>query len=149
MACREVGVGRVIGIDAWDASACIKDEVQENVQWWSKCDLDKIRTDFMWKLDSLGLAQTCEIIKAKSDDVEVPKEIGLLHIDGSHTDQAIRDVQRFATNVVKGGIVVCDDVNWTQGSVLRAIDVLTEMGFKELYRVLIEPTDDYAVFQKL
>ena len=73
-----------------------------------------------------------KLIRAKSDDVEPPAIIDLLHVDGSHTIQAQRDVERFAPNVRPGGIVFLDDIHWAGGGVEKAMEKLMSMGFRHL-----------------
>jgi len=70
-----------------------------------------------------------------SRHVEPPPGIGLLHIDGAHDNVAIQDVVRFAPQVVIGGLVVLDDLNWSGGAVTRAAIRLEQLGFRFLYPI--------------
>lgn len=153
MACAEIGYGSVVAIDSWDAKVSIKNEMADHAEWWGKIDHEKIYKEFCAMKDELKL-NNIVVHRKKSDDVAPPENIGLLHIDGSHTDQAITDAERFAPNVVGGGIVVMDDIDWIGGGVRRAIDVLLEGGFVELFRVTGKEVssgmdNNWGVFQRI
>lgn len=74
-----------------------------------------------------------EIWRSRSDDATPPEGIDLLHIDGNHTEQALRDVDRYASNVIIGGMLVLDDLDWEGGGVQKAKARAMELGFFELY----------------
>lgn len=137
-------VGKVIAIDPWASGASIEGMSGENLKWWSSVDHDDIYNHFVSGLTTYAVSQVVDIRRAKSDDVEPPDSIGLLHIDGNHSDQAVKDVNRFAVKVVNGGFCFCDDVQWTGGGVSRATQALTDLGFKELYKL-----DTGALFQRI
>lgn len=125
--------GLLIGIDPYSAKESAKEEFGENEKWWGNQDHDAILKKFMSIVEYFKLRPVVDLVRKRSDDVEpTPSEI--LHIDGSHTDQAVRDATRFGPKVPLGGIVVCDDIMWVGGGVLRAIDALEEMGFVERFR---------------
>lgn len=134
LAHKAVGSGIVIGIDPWSNQVAIEAQTEnESRQWWADQDLEKIRRDFFEQIKTLQLEPFVKIMRFKSDDVEVPNAIGLFHCDGAHSDQAIRDVSRFAPNVVIGGFVVTDDSDWHGGGVTRAEQRLAQMRFTKLY----------------
>lgn len=150
LALKHVGTGKLTAIDAWSNELAVKDEVKQHAEWWGKVDMDAIYNEFIKHLDMHGLNAFVEVFRGNSSKVTPPSEIGLLHVDGSHTDKAIDDVERYASNVIKGGFVVMDDCGWAGGGVRRACDVLTEeMNFRQLFHHFVEGTDDFAVFQKL
>lgn len=132
MACREVGQGKVIGIDPWSISASVEGMTGADLDWWQTVDHEKIYQEFMSNLRRMELEPWIDVKRDKSDNVELDDPrvgIGLLHIDGNHSDQAARDVERFASRVNKNGLVFCDDVAWSGGGVSKAIDLLLNMGF--------------------
>lgn len=133
IALKHVGTGRAVAIDSWSADVSVVGETEVNRDWWSKVDHLAAYRKFLARLEVLGLTDICEVRRVASDDTEPPLEIDMLHIDGSHTEQAVRDVRRFATNIVVGGILVMDDCHWIGGGVLRAVDLAIEMGFVHLY----------------
>lgn len=151
LACEAVGNGVVIGIDPWDIAASTEGYTGENANWWGKLDHEGIYQGFMANVDRLGLKNRVAIERAKSDDAAVPKIIDLLHVDGQHTDQAVRDVKRFATKVRIGGVVCLDDLEWQNDgvkSVELAVAALLPLGFVELYRVS-QPNGSWGMFQRI
>ncbi len=144
LAVREVGRGIVIGIDPWKKEASVENQPKENAEWWSKVDHGLIYQEFIKQLATLGLLLIVDVKKMKSDEVEVPDKIDLLHIDGNHSDQAVKDVNRFASAIRVGGMCFVDDINWEGGGVIRAVKRLQEMGFIKLYDM-----DKGAMFQRV
>lgn len=132
MAHAEQDRGIIIGIDAWDAAASVEGETKENAEWWGKVDHEAIYQGAVNHIKQLGLEKYVQLIRARSDDVEVPDVIDVLHVDGSHTAQAIKDVDRFAPRVRPGGIVFLDDIHWAGGGVEQAMAHLLSLGFRHL-----------------
>lgn len=150
LAHREVG-GIVIGIDPWDSKASIEGQLPKDVEWWGQLDHSMIEHSFRSYLHQSGLENVAKIIKARSDDVEPPAEIGLLSIDGNHSEVSVRDARRFGSRVKEGGICVVDDLNWATGGPFKSLATLESLGFVELYRVFNKDKggmDDWAVYQR-
>lgn len=144
MAHKHIGIGKVIGVDPWDAKASIEGMEPPNVDWWSKVDHEAVFQTFMQNRSQLGLSEIVRVVRMKSDDYTPPDSIDLFHCDGNHSDQAVKDVKRYATKVRVGGICVMDDINWSGGGVARAVEKLKDFGFKELY-----PLGSGAVYQRV
>jgi len=129
--------GRAIAIDAWDVNASIAGETADNVKWWGNAvgagGHERAYQDFLRRLDRHELAGRCTVTRARSDDVAPPDILDLLHIDGSHTQQAIRDVERFASRVRIGGMLVMDDLGWDGGGVRAGYELALRLGFCDLY----------------
>jgi hypothetical protein len=155
LALHEIGAGMAYGIDPYDAKVSAEGETEENAAWWGSFDHRIIESMFLSVMDALPeMAPRWVHVRQKSDDFTPPKEIGVLHIDGSHTDAAIRDVGRYAGQVVRGGFVVLDDLLWKSGAVSASITHLEALGFKELYRVIGKEEgtpfeDNWGVFQRI
>lgn len=152
VALREVGSGKAIGIDPYNAQISADGESPENSEWWSKVPHDEILASFMSLMDRFKLRSIGTLLRVKSDDAPVPPVIDLWHCDGSHTDQSVKDVARYAPSIPLGGIAILDDLHWAFGGVLRAADLLEEMGFKECYRVVRSTAtegNDWAVYQRI
>ncbi len=130
-----LGKGQVLCIDPWKAEASSEGYEAEHKEWWSKIDHEAIFREFTNHLIKFGVSAQVEIKRAKSDHVEPPPVIDFLHIDGQHTEQAIRDVSRFASRVKCGGIVVMDDIEWPGGNVKVATQNLLNLGFVELFKL--------------
>lgn len=147
-AMREVGGGLATGIDPYSAAASVDGEFGENAKWWSDQKMhDDIKAKFFMHAKKFDVEKWIKLIQKKSDDAE-PIECELLSIDGNHCEQAIRDVERFAPKVKLGGIVFMDDRHWQGGAVLRAEDVLEDLGFGRLFDVQTA-TDDWSAFQRI
>lgn len=147
LAHKEVRSGTVMAIDPWSKDASVEGQLGEHRDFWGKVDHESVRTGFMRKKAELRLDPWIGVIRDKSDNVQVPNEIGILCIDGNHSDQAVRDTQRFAPVVIKGGIVFCDDIRGGNGKwdgPRKSVAVLESLGFKRLYDV-----DDGTVFQRV
>lgn len=156
LACKYLGHGVVIGIDPYDAQASAENENGANADWWARQPHDRIYSEFMGYITSLGLQNVVKLEKKKSNDVEPPPVIDIFHCDGSHTDQAVVDVERFGSRVRVGGFVIMDDCHWDTLGPKHAIEKLTgDMGFVELYSLTKKstdptiPEDDWAVYQRI
>jgi predicted O-methyltransferase YrrM len=125
--------GQVIGIDPYSNQESTKGEFGANQKWWGEVNHELILETFRGFVSRFGLNEIVKLMRQPSDAVE-PMPCELLHIDGNHTDQAVKDAERFGSRVKLGGVVVCDDIMWIGGGVLRAIDTLENMGFHEVYR---------------
>jgi predicted O-methyltransferase YrrM len=124
---------RVIAIDAWSAEDSCVGQGEADAAWWATVDHEGALSTFRKRLAQHGLAEICQVVQTRSDDAPVPASIDLLHVDGNHADQALRDVVRFAPAVPVGGILVLDDVFWHGGHVRRAYALAEETGFRPLY----------------
>jgi len=144
MAVHHVKQGKVIGIDPWSAEAATVGQEGANFQWWRDVPYEMIYNQFLKDVQRFGVSQVIEIHRKKSDDVDPPKNIGLLHVDGNHGPQAVRDVDRFAPNVRVGGLVFCDDIGWAGGGVSQSVEHLKHLGFEQLYTL-----DTGALFQRV
>jgi predicted O-methyltransferase YrrM len=147
LACKENGVGRVYGIDPYDASASSEGQTGKNLEWWSKQDHEAMYRYCLSQIEAFGVKDIAEIMRLRSDQVEphtIPGHIGLLIVDGNHGPQAIKDVQRFSARVPVGGYVVLDDLSWEGGAVSESARWLQANGFNKCFRV-----QDWAVFQRV
>lgn len=144
MAVHHNKVGRVVGIDAWNREAATEGLEGANLQWWGSVNYEDIYNQFLSAVHRFGVSQVVEVHRSKSDSVTPPDNIGLLHIDGGHTAQAIRDVQRFACKVKRGGFCFMDDVGWTGGGVASAVGELQRLGFQKLFDL-----DTGGMFQRI
>jgi hypothetical protein len=133
------GGGIIVGIDPWTAAAATEGYNAENAKWWGETvDLEAIYRAFMAAVEAEKVVGQVHVIREKSDDVTPPESIDLLHVDGQHTLQALRDVDRFARNVRRGGVCCMDDLNWTNDGrpeVLQAAARLKELGFVEKFPI--------------
>lgn len=143
LACAEQDFGVVWAIDPWDQKASAEGYDPVNANWWGNLDHEMIYQRFLAHLKANGLERFVKIIRKRSDDVEPPKVLDIFHLDGQHTDQAVKDIERFAPNIRAGGFCFVDDIQWSGGGVGRAVDKLMGMGFVKLF-----DRDTGAMFQR-
>ncbi len=137
LACKHNNYGTVVGIEPWNKETATQGYEGENLEYWtSTVDFQIIRQKFMASLVSLDLEKFVNIIEKPSYDVDPPSRLDLFHCDGQHTAQAVRDVQRYCPMVRTGGIVILDDLTWSNSGdqpVIRAEQWLLGNGFERLY----------------
>jgi len=133
LAMKHTGKGRAIAIDPWAHDASVADQTAPNAAWWGNVDHGAAYRKFLARLELHELLHLCTICHRSSDLCEPPSEIDLLHVDGNHGPQAVRDVERFGARVPLGGILVLDDLGWEGGHVERAHVRAAELGFRDLY----------------
>lgn len=151
LAHKEIGRGMIIGIDPWHPHESAKGQINESDhKFWSEnlppgqhASHDRVMNHFLQKLHELGVQNCVNIIRLPSDAVEPPTKIDLLHLDGNHSDQAVRDVERFAPKCRVGALMFVDDIHWSGGGVARAVEKLKATGWAFLYAL-----DTGAVFQR-
>jgi len=142
LAAQAIGDCNVIAIDPWNAGASVKDQNDVNAAWWAKAPHEEAYKLFQKRVEQYDL--TCvTTLRMTSDDAPLPAYINILHIDGNHADQAVKDVRRYAPLVTTGGIAIMDDLEWHGGHVRVAADLLEKMGFRYLY-----PLGTGAVYQR-
>lgn len=145
MAHRCNGIGRVVAIDPWKATASVEGQTGENLAWWNDQDKhDRVYEDFVARRGRYGLAPFIELHKNSSRNVAAPKNIGVLILDGNHGPAAIDDTKRFAKNVIIGGFAYLDDVKWEGGAVQESITIIEKLGFRRLH-----DRDTGAFFQRI
>lgn len=145
-----IGKGKVYAVDPWHAGCSVAGQQNpQDVEYWKRQDLhENALAAFLHRVAAHELKDYVSVHRMHSDEFDPPEGIGLLSVDGNHGDQAIKDVQRYAPKVKRGGYLVADDLHWTGGGVERAIGLLPDMGFTELYRVE-NGKESWACFQRL
>jgi predicted O-methyltransferase YrrM len=154
MAAKAVGVVEVVGVDPWSAEESVKNQTEKHVEHWSKQKIhDEAYRNCTAMIERFRLNDTCHVIRETSDKfVWGAGPIGLLHIDGNHSIQSTKDVNRFAPLVEAGGFCVMDDIHWENNGPADALKALKSLGFRELFsemNLTVEPNEDYSIWQKL
>jgi hypothetical protein len=145
LAMKEVNHGRLIAIDPWSAQESKVGQINPaDHKFWSTLDHDMIYQTFRHHALRLNVAHLIQIERKRSDDFEPPNGIGLLHVDGNHSEQACRDMERFAPKCRVGALLFADDIGWAGGGVARGVEKLKAMGWEQLFFL-----DTGAVFQKV
>ena len=144
------GKRQVWAIDPWSPAASGEGYTGINQKWWTEsADHEGAYRYFQKVLNETGTFQFVKVIRGKSDNVVPPEKLDFLHVDGQHTEQAVRDVDRFASKVRIGGFCVLDDLGTFDGHVDRAADRLRGLGFVELYRIGGGDVSVSGIYQKV
>jgi predicted O-methyltransferase YrrM len=120
LAIRQNGIGYAHGVDPWRIDAALENmQAPANRDWWSALDMTAIYDGLVNALDAYGLSTLCTLHKCKSEEA-VSKfdngSIGLLHIDGNHSEpQSYADATLWLPKLKPGGILFFDDMWWTDG----------------------------------
>jgi hypothetical protein len=125
--------GKLYAIDPWTSEEAGKgyENLGEEYTYWTNVDLQKMYEFFMNLLKEYDVENYVDVIKTTSDDAPIIEDIDFLYIDGQHTDQAHRDVMKFATRVKLDGYCVVDDVSW--GEVKDVPNMLDALGFTHIH----------------
>lgn len=106
--------GMAFGIDPWSHDASSVGMEGENLNWWSNLDHEKILKLLQERIKLFNLQDYITLVRATSLDAEPIEGIGLLHIDGNHSEEtSYIDVTKWVPYVKSGGIIIFDDVNWS------------------------------------
>jgi hypothetical protein len=125
-----IGRGKVWAVDPWSGKAAAAGQDAVNAEWWGEqAKHDLAYQQFGEAAKRLGVEEFLHVQRATSDEATTPEAIGLLLVDGNHGEQAIKDVERWAPLVVRGGVVFLDDLNWSGGAVTEAGNRLLKQGF--------------------
>jgi predicted O-methyltransferase YrrM len=144
LAHKYIGYGKLVAIDPWSNEAATEGYSDEHKAWWAKQDLEGIMRRFLQRVDDLQLNDFIDVRRAKSDDVEPPSDTGFVHVDGQHSMQALRDVQRYMAKMPVGSNAALDDVGWVGGGPAAGVQWMLDNGWKQLY-----PLDTGAIFQRV
>jgi len=149
LALREVGRGVVVGIDPWDSNACLEGMIEKaNLNWWSTVDLASVRRSCEEHIIRLDLRDYVRLMQERAEKVTFNTKIGLLHIDGNHSEESsLRDVRKWLPEVLPGGHVVLDDADWTEGGVRTQVKSI-ELLAKECSLVRTVDGDRGMIFKK-
>jgi hypothetical protein len=138
--------GKMYAIDPWDNIEATKGYDGEHYNFWSSVDLNNIYSLFTNLLLENKCQDLVEIIMKPSDDAPEIDNINFLYIDGQHTEQAIRDVHKYASKVLVNGYCVVDDINrdvWGEVST-QTPAILESMGFQAQRSI-----DDAIIFKRI
>ncbi len=139
MAC-EMPNAHFIGIDPYDAGACVEGMTsEENIAWWdNQRMLNDIYNGVIAAVVSLELSNV-QIMRKRGEDCSetfANESIDIWHSDGNHSaEPTMRTVKLYVPKVKVGGIIIQDDVSWTENgveTVRPALDWMLKQGNCEL-----------------
>lgn len=148
-AMREMGNGMIYGIDPYKIDAAIEGGGDNaDKEWWSRrADLERMASYAIGQIWAHRLDQWATLIRASSQHVaQLFPEIGVLEIDGNHSEEAsTRDVELYAPRVVKGGYIFADDSDWsTTTKAMAMLDKQCEF----IREVKPEGNSSYRIYRK-
>lgn len=144
MALKEQGFGIAWAVDPWTNAAAVEGYDKVNADWWGSIDLEAVYQRFLGHVEKQGVKDYVKVVRQKSDDVTPPEVIDVLVVDGQHTEQAVRDVEKFASRVRPMGLVYVDDIEWSSLGPKHAVEKLLTMGFVKLF-----DRDTGAMFERV
>lgn len=122
-ALKENGSGKIYGIDPWSSTESIQGMDGVNKDWWGSVNHQKILDGLVQKINQFGLKDQIQLVRKTSASADPIYDIGLLHIDGNHSEEcSYLDVIKWVPYVKKGGIIIFDDVYW--GTTTKAVQWL-------------------------
>lgn len=127
------GKGVIHAIDPWSNEEATKEYETANLDWWGNLNFSWIENVFRNIMEETGTSDYINIHKCPSDDAPEFEEIDYVYIDGQHTSQAFRDVDKYASKVRLGGYCLIDDVNW--GKLVALPFYLESLGFEKIWSV--------------
>lgn len=110
--------GIIYGIDPWssyESTQWIQEEV--NKYYWTIVDHVGIMNGVIQKIHQIGLDPHVRLLRMTSMDAAPIEGIGLLHIDGNHSEEtSFFDVTKWTPLVKSGGIIILDDMTWYENN---------------------------------
>ena len=109
-------IGVAYGIDPWDPVESVKEAMEEaNRNFWAHVDHQWIKRRLVENICHFDLEEQIVLIQNTSEGARPIQDIGLLHIDGNHSEKtSFFDVTKWAPLVKKGGYIVLDDMTWCE-----------------------------------
>lgn len=136
LALKRIGSGKLICVDPWKSEASAHGQTSDaDKQWWADADHELIYQEFLANVQKHQLNPFLEIRRMTSEEAEVPPELAIVHLDGNHGPDALRDTMKFAPAVKRYGFFVLDDLNWAGGFVKISEEWLLENGFIKLHEL--------------
>ena len=137
--------GILHAIDPWDNVEATVGYNDAHYDWWKNVDLNKVYNIFKNIISKYNFTKFVNIVKLPSNDAPKIDNINYLYIDGQHTEQAFKDIDKYATNIVEDGILILDDIGKDSFSmVMKDLpEYAIQLGFKK-----IDEVGDAFVFKK-
>lgn len=132
VALKHLNKGIVYGIDPWsNQEAMVGYDHPSHQQFWGNIDLKRMHDICVLGINQLRVEEFVFLLKTTSDNAKQIGDISVLHIDGQHTEQLLRDINKYATKVVSGGYCFIDDVEWSEHT-LKSVPLMGSLGFEKI-----------------
>jgi hypothetical protein len=132
LALKKMNKGIVYGIDPWEnKDALVGYDHPSHQQFWGNIDLHRMYNICVHGINELSINDYVSLLRVSSDNSEQIKDISILHIDGQHTDQLIRDINKFAVHIIENGYCLVDDVEWSEET-KKSISLMKNLGFEQI-----------------
>lgn len=118
LALKNIGKGKIIGIDPWEREASITsyDSEDPNYKWWFNLDHNAIFKSFINSVHEYNINDFVEYYRKRSNEVVnlfEDQSIDILHQDGNHTEFiSSEEVELYYNKVKPGGFWLMDDCDW-------------------------------------
>jgi len=133
--------GIIIGIEPWSNEEATKGYTEDNFIYWDSVDMQLLKRRFFDMVYFLNLDYYIEIRQESSNETREIQDIDFLYIDGQHTKQVLKDIDKFASCVTKNGYCIVDDITWNTPGMDKIPNKMEELGF-----TLIHQVDDSFVY---
>lgn len=135
--------GIVYGIDPWsNKDALVGYDHPSHQQFWGEVDLERMLNICSNAIDILDVKDHTVLLRTTSDDAPVIENISVLHIDGQHTIQVLKDIKKYASKVILNGYCFIDDVDWSEDT-KKSIKLIESYGFE-----LVKNVDTSLLFKR-
>lgn len=146
---REMGNGMIYGVDPYSVEAATEGNGDAaDKEWWAKsAGLDDMSNYAARQIFDHHIDRWATLIRNSSQNVShMFPEIGVLEIDGNHSEEAsTRDVELYLPRVIKNGYVFFDDAGWdTTQKALKMMDAKCDL----IKEVKIEGETTYRIYRK-
>jgi hypothetical protein len=106
--------GVIYGIDPWNPVESLKEVMEDaNRNYWGQIDHLGTKQSLEQNIRNFSLEKNVVLIQSTSEDAAPIQGIGLLHVDGNHSEKmSYLDVTKWVPFVKSGGYIILDDMTW-------------------------------------
>jgi hypothetical protein len=127
--------GTVYGIDPWNTQDALTGyDHPSHQQFWGTVDLENMLNVCCNAIEDLSVYEYTKLIRSTSDDAPAIENLSVIHIDGQHTVQVLKDINKYASKVVLNGYCFIDDVDWSEDT-KKSIKLIESYGFEMVKNV--------------
>ena len=118
MALRDLGGGKIYGIDPWRVEAAIEGmQEQRAIDWWKNvANIGRIHDECVEAVWKCNLQDYVVLLQCRSHDCHsIIPMCDILYIDGNHEEvSSCRDVELYIPKLRQNGYLWFDDADWPQ-----------------------------------